>query len=298
MMSNRLSRRELFPVLPRIVPMKVACVVTRISIDSLARVPADPGTAARRSIQAAYRQLARAQKPAARSAPAYSRFVNRRIGRALAALCWAAGLSANTVTAISAALTFGSIAALAVYPPTWQLGLVVSAGLLLGYAFDSADGQVARLSSSSSPAGEWLDHVVDAIKASALPLALAVGLQRAGAVTEAWLLVPIAASIVGAVLFFSMILLEQLRRQHSSVPLARTAGSDPPWRGLARSVLVVPMDYGVLCLSFALLGALPVFVVVYSVIVAATSVFLLLAAAKWFTELRGLGTRPLTEDAS
>ena len=284
-MSHRLSRRELFPVLPRILPMKVTFVVTRIGVDFLAPAPMDARARKRRSILAAYSELSAAQKPAARSAPAYSRFVNRRIGRVLAAICWAAGFTPNAVTAISATFTFTAIALLAFFPPSWQLGLSVSAGLLIGYAFDSADGQVARLSRTSSPAGEWLDHVVDATKASALPLALAVGLYRAAAVPEWWLLVPIVASIVGAVLFFAMILTELLRRQHSTVPRADTTR---PGGGWLRAIVVLPMDYGVLCLSFALLGALPIFLTVYTGIVAATAVFLVLAAAKWFAELSAI----------
>jgi phosphatidylserine synthase len=254
-------------------------VVTRISLDPVAGF--SPGQ--RRRISDGYRQLVEAQKPASRSAPAYSRFVNRRIGRVLAAVCWALGLSPNVVTAISAALTFSAILALALYPPSWQLGVAVSAALVLGYAFDSADGQVARLTGESSAAGEWLDHVVDATKAAALPLALAVGLYRSELVPEWWLLVPLAASVVGGVLFFAMILTEQLRRQHGS---ALHAPPEQQGRSLSRSLLVLPMDYGVLCLSFALLGWLPAFVVVYTAIVVATAGFLALAAGRWFSELR------------
>jgi hypothetical protein len=57
------------------------------------------------------------------------------------------------------------------------------------------------------------------------------------------------------------------------------------------------MDYGVLCLSFVTLGAVPVFATVYTLIAAATTAFLLLAAVKWFRELRSwtpVHTRPRT----
>ena len=287
-MANRLSRRELFPVLPRIVPMKVTCVVTRVNGESLrfeAVAPRAP------SVAAAYRDLGRAQKPAARSAPAYSRFVNRRLGRLLAAVCFSLGLSPNAVTAISGVLTFSGILVLAITEPAWSSGLLVGSLLLLGYAFDSADGQVARLGHVSSPAGEWLDHVVDATKASALPLALAIGLFRAEAVPVLWLLVPILASVISSVLFFAMILTEQLRRQHSRVPVADHGATHSTSRGWLRALLVLPMDYGVLCLSMLLLGALPAFLLVYTLITAATAVFLLLAAAKWFGELRRVANR-------
>jgi phosphatidylglycerophosphate synthase len=243
-----------------------------------------------RGIRDGWRQLRLAQKPAARSAPAYSRFVNRRIGRALAAVCWSLGLSPNAVTAVSAVFTFSAIALLALFPPTWQLGLAVGAGLLIGYAFDSADGQVARLSKTSSPAGEWLDHVVDATKVSSLPLALAIGLYRSGAVPVPWLLVPLGASVVGAVLFFAMILTEQLRKQHSSVPVADGALTRQSSGGWLRALIVLPMDYGVLCLSFLLLGLLPAFLVIYTLITVATAAFLALAILKWFGELRAISS--------
>jgi phosphatidylserine synthase len=192
------------------------------------------------------------------------------------------------VTAISAAFTFSAIAMLALLPPSLWLGLTVSLLLLVGYAFDSADGQVARLTGAASPAGEWLDHVVDAVKASVLPLALAIGLYRFDAVPVGWLLVPVAASAVSAVLFFTMILTEQLRLRHSSVPLAAGPVTRQTSVGWRRAVLALPMDYGVLCISFALLGALPVFATVYTVIFVATLAFLVLACIRWFAELRAL----------
>ena len=226
------------------------------------------------------RALAASQKAAARSAPAYSRYINRRLGRLLAAAALRAGLGPNAVTAISAVFTFTGIALLVAFPPSGALGAGVALCLVAGYAFDSADGQVARMQGRSSAAGEWLDHMVDAVKTSMLPLALAVGLYRFGAVERWWLLVPISAAIVSAVLFFGMILTEQLRRQAGTVSVA-----DPGGRSWIRSVLVIPMDYGVLCLSFVCYGVLPVFLTVYTVICAATTGFLVLASVKWFREL-------------
>jgi len=240
---------------------------------------------------AVVRRLASAQKPAARSAPAYSRYVNRRIGRYIAAGAYRAGLSANAVTGISAVITFASIALLVVFPPTIGLGVAVAFGLLLGYAFDSADGQVSRLTGSSSPAGEWLDHMVDSTKASTLPLALAVGFYRFEVVPVGWLLVPLGFAIVSAVLFFCMILTEQLRRAHGVVPLAAAEPGSASW---LRALLVAPMDYGVLCLSFVLLGWVPAFVVVYTLIFGASTAFLVLAGVKWFRELSAITTTRAT----
>ncbi|MEC5180190.1 CDP-alcohol phosphatidyltransferase family protein [Arthrobacter sp. CG_A4] len=233
------------------------------------------------------RELAAGQKTAARGAPAYSRYINRRLGRLLAAAALRAGLGPNAVTAISALFTFTGIALLVLYPPSAALGLGVALCLVVGYALDSADGQVARMQGNGSPAGEWLDHMVDAVKTSLMPLALAVGLYRFGSVDTWWLLVPLGAAVVSAVLFFSMILTEQLRRQAGRESVANTAR-----RSWIRSVLVVPMDYGILCLSFVFYGALPLFLTVYTLIFTATAAFLLLASVKWFRELSTVQPAP------
>ncbi|TAP44408.1 CDP-alcohol phosphatidyltransferase family protein [Arthrobacter sp. S39] len=227
-------------------------------------------------------RLSGAQKTAARGAPAYSRFVNRRLGRYLAAAAFGLGLTPNAVTAVSAVFTFTGIGLLVAFPPSWGLGIAVSLLLVVGYALDSADGQLARLTGTGSPAGEWLDHMVDSVKTSVLPLALLVALYRFEAVDQGWLLVPLGSAVVATVLFFSMILTEQLRRQRGVVSMADDSAG-PSW---LRSLLVVPMDYGVLCLSFLFYGAIPLFMAVYTAIFAATAAFLALASVKWFRELQ------------
>jgi phosphatidylglycerophosphate synthase len=241
-------------------------------------------TAIRESYGEVLARLGTAQKGAARGAPAYSRFVNRRIGRYLAAAAYRAGLSPNAVTGVSALFTFSGIALLIALPPSWGQGAGVAVLLVLGYAWDSADGQVARLTGLGSPAGEWLDHAVDAVKVVTLPLALAVGLAVHDVVAPAWLLVPLVSAITSSVLFFAMILTDQIRRAHGVQSQAPTDGRFP-W---LRSVLVLPTDYGVLCWTFLLLGAPAVFLWVYAAITVCTFVFLALALVKWFREVRDL----------
>lgn len=239
----------------------------------------------RPDVRTALARLRAAQKTAARSSPAYSRYVNRRIGRYLAAVAASRGLSPDAVTGISAAVTASGLAVLMLVPPSWGTGLLVALLLALGYALDSADGQVARLQGRSSTAGEWLDHVVDSAKTALLPVALGVAIWRADAIDDRWLWLPVVAVVVTSVLFFAMILTEQLRRVHGVRSVADASAGSRSW---VRAVLVVPMDYGLLCWSFILLGAPTVFLGLYAAVTAYTALFLLLAAVRWYRELAAL----------
>jgi phosphatidylglycerophosphate synthase len=234
------------------------------------------------------RRLPSAQK-SAKGAPAYSRFVNRRAGGYLAAAAYRLGRTPNQVTALSAVFTFTGIALIALVRPAVWTGIAVCLALVIGYALDSADGQLARLRGGGSASGEWLDHVIDAVKISALHLSVLVSGYRFSDLPRPWLLVPIGFAIVAAVLFFTMILNEQLRRARGH----GTAPASPP--STLRSLLVVPTDYGLLCLAFLLLGFPSVFAVVYGLLFAANLAFLLAALPKWFSDMAALDSPPATD---
>lgn len=235
----------------------------------------------------ALRQLPALQKTA-KGAPAYSRFVNRRAGRYLAAAAYQFGLTPNIVTAISALFTFASIAALAVLPPSVPLGIFVCLGLLIGYALDSADGQLARLRGGGSKSGEWLDHIVDSTKISSLHLAVLISGYRFFELPPGYLLVPIGFTVVAAVMFFGMTLNDQLRRVHRATTGQAPAEEAKP--STLRSLIVVPTDYGLLCLAFLLLGFPTVFAAVYGLFFIANFVFLIAALGKWFNDMGMLDT--------
>jgi phosphatidylglycerophosphate synthase len=204
--------------------------------------------------------------------------VNRPLGRLLAAAAYLARLTPDAVTAISAIFTFSAIAIIATIPPTPLTGVGIGFLLMMGYALDSADGQLARLRGGGSPAGEWLDHVVDAAKTSSLHLAVLVAWYRFFELPdELLLLIPIGFAIVAAVLFFAMILNDFLRARDRVA--RRTAG------GGIRSLLVLPTDYGVLCIAFLLFGVPVVFVPVYGLLFLANTAYALLALPKWFREM-------------
>lgn len=225
-------------------------------------------------------RLSSAQKTS-KGAPAYSRFINRKAGRLIAAAAYHCHLTPNAVTLISAAWSFAAIGLLMFGSPTTALGIAVALCLAIGYAFDSADGQLARLRGGGSPAGEWLDHVVDSGKICGLHLAVLVSLYRAGA-SDRELLIPLVWTWVATVMFFVIILNDQLRRTHGTAPAPDAAAP------VLRSLLVTPTDYGVLLLSFVLIGAHQVFPWVYGLLLVANIAYLALGLAKWFRELSRL----------
>jgi phosphatidylglycerophosphate synthase len=230
------------------------------------------------------RRLSGAQK-GAQGAPAYSRFVNRPLGRLFAALAFHAGLTPNLVTVMSAAFTFGGIAIIALEQPALPMAVAVAGCLVLGYALDAADGQLARLRGGGSPAGEWLDHMVDAAKMSALHLAVLVHFYRFETVEPVWLLVPLGYCLVDAVTYFATMLNEALRAQHGVATRAQRTAQRP---GVVRSLLALPGDYGLLICVFLLLGTPALFVPAYTLLFLGAAAFLALASVKWFSEMNGL----------
>lgn len=231
----------------------------------------------------ALESLAGAQKPS-KGAPAYSRYINRRLGRIFAAAAYSRNLTPNQVTVISAAATFSALALLVLTDPTTGTALLVAALLMLGYALDSADGQLARLTGTGSAAGEWLDHTVDAFKEGSVHLCVLICWWRYLDLDSAWLIVPIVFQVVGTVHFFSLLLIDQLRRAHrrrSSVPAAEKSTSS-----LLYSLAVLPTDFGLLCVLFVLLLVPAVFVGAYSLLMLANVAFVALALPKWYREVK------------
>lgn len=231
----------------------------------------------------ALRRLGAAQKGHARGAPAYSVYINRRIGRVLAATAYVWGWTPNGVTAVSAVFTFTAIVLLMVAPISPVLGLVVALLLVLGYAWDSADGQLARLQGGGSVAGEWLDHFVDAFKISSLHIAVAIGLFRFSGLDAVWILVPLGFSVVAVVTFFGMLLNDLLKGKNDVASTHARGGGT-----LRRSLLLVPTDFGLVCLVFVLWGWPVAFLVAYGLLAVAAAAFLLLASIKWFREMRAM----------
>ncbi len=237
-------------------------------------------------IAASLARLRNAQK-SSKGAPIYSLVVNRPLGRLFAAVAFQARMTPNQVTAVSAVFTFAGIIVLMVAPPGLAVGIVVALALVIGYALDSADGQLARLRGGGSVAGEWLDHVIDSIKTVVLHLAVMITFYLHVALpSRGLLLIPLVFTVVSAVHFFGMILTEQLTRaKRISAGLPPSPGSSTPrWFALAK----LPTDYGFLCLSFVLLGAPLVFGGLYTLLALASLGYLVLILRKWYREMVAL----------
>ncbi|MFF4248823.1 CDP-alcohol phosphatidyltransferase family protein [Streptomyces sp. NPDC001822] len=232
------------------------------------------------------RELRGAQKTS-KGVSLYSRYLNRPTGRVLAAGAYRIGLTPNQVTLVSAVFTFSAIAAVALAEPSWQLGFLVWAGLAAGFAFDSADGQLARLTGRGGPDGEWLDHVVDCAKMILVHTAVLISFHRFASLPgDGWLLLPLGFLFVAVLTFCAGLLREQLGKAAArTAPVA--AGPAAPVSPV-RAVALLPADYGVFCLVFLLLGAPSAFRAGYALLAAVHAVFLVAFLAKWFRELRAL----------
>jgi phosphatidylglycerophosphate synthase len=228
--------------------------------------------------------LRSAQKPG-RGAPPYSRWINRRLGRYLAAAAYLLGLTPDQVTIISACFTYSSLVLLIVLPPTWWLGILVAVLLVIGYALDSADGQLARLRGGGSKSGEWLDHIVDATKIGVMHSAVLVSFYRFNHERSYVLIVPLVFMVASFVFFFGMILTDQLRRAAAAAEGENYSKPSGPG-GAFQTIVAIPTDYGLLCVVFVLLGAHAVFVVVYGLLALAQVIITAGVLVRWWRELR------------
>ena len=216
-------------------------------------------------------------------APAYSRFVNRPVGRRLAAAAFAINATPNRVTAVSAMFSLAGIVLLVALPPTVPLGIGVSVLLAIGYALDSADGQLARLQGGGRPSGEWLDHTVDMAKTVLLHGAVLIGWLRYSGIGWEQALIPLAFAAVAVVSFFSWLLVDLLRRASPGEP----AGDKPQGAPLTRSLLRLPSDYGLLLWIFVLWGT-SWFPAAYTLLLLGNAAILALALPVWFRQARAL----------
>jgi len=225
-----------------------------------------------------FASLRRAQKRKT-GVPLYTLAVNRPVGRVIAAASPRA-VTPNHLTAVGAAFTFAGIGALLGWADGSSVtNTLVGVALIVGFFFDSADGQLARLRGGGSAAGEWLDHVIDGIRIVLLHIATLTYLLRSE-VIDAHLAFALctAFAVAASATFFAGGLFEKLT--------ITAAGTTVSRRSRLRSVLMIPVDYGVLCWVYLLLPFPPVFVTVYAFACAAKLCTTSLLLTKWYRTLR------------
>jgi phosphatidylglycerophosphate synthase len=115
----------------------------------------------------------------------------RRLGLAPTALTLvnlAVGLATSvTVIALAGPVADGSV-------PAWPVGLVALVGWQLAYAFDCADGQLARVTGQTSAAGARTDILCDVASQIALVAALGTVAVAQRPDTPAWLVTAFAGT--------------------------------------------------------------------------------------------------------
>jgi phosphatidylglycerophosphate synthase len=222
-------------------------------------------------------RLSAGQKPGG-GAPAYLRWVNRPLGRRLAACAHVVGLSPNQVTLLSALASAIGIALIAAGGSSVPAAVGASVALLLGYALDSADGQLARLVGSSGPSGEYLDHVVDAVRLPAVHLAIAWSLSQREDLAEQWpILIAVVFASVSSVWFFALILAGQLHEEAPRGPVA-----DALWISFVR----IPLDVSFVYLLILFLPWASTFVLVYGAVFVLSLVLAVVSVWRKFAALR------------
>lgn len=220
-----------------------------------------------------------------RGVSVYSRYVNRPLGRRLAAVAYVLDLTPNSVTLLSGLCSFGAVSMIVALPPTVPVGVAISMALLLGFALDSADGQLARLRGTVGPAGEWLDHVLDCAVKLALHGGVLVAWYRWDYSTEL-LLVAFLFQFVAVLFFFSLMLAGVLLAQLVKAQDAAPAPASRTPLGPIGEVLRLFVDYGILGLSFLLWGWTDVFTVSYVILFVAYVGFFCAFARHWMRELK------------
>jgi phosphatidylglycerophosphate synthase len=198
-------------------------------------------------------------------------------------------MTPNQVTAVSAVFTYSAIVLLMTVAPSALMAAGVALLLLLGYAFDSADGQLARLTRMGRPSGEWLDHVIDMGKLCLLNGAVAISWVRWGVPgldAGAWAVaLPLFNLAVVVVSFFGWLLSDLLVRINRAKHADLVRPAPAPRASALRSILRLPSDYGLFALTFVWF-ATPAFLITYAALFAANTAILLAALPAWFRQVR------------
>lgn len=154
------------------------------------------------------------------------------------------GLNPNVLTVVSFSTSILGISLIFLLHPTTLNGAIsIVFLLLLGYAIDSADGRLARLSGLAGPHGEWLDHVLDAAKVAAVHGAcIFLFTQSSFARSAPLFMAHVAILSTASTSFFAPILRDKLD----------PSGGEERTFSFASRLILLPFDYGFFCFIFLL----------------------------------------------
>jgi phosphatidylglycerophosphate synthase len=233
-----------------------------------------------------FRELSLAQK-ARKGVPLYTLYLNRPAGRVIAAALRNTRFRPNHVTFAGAVITYGALLWLAFGSGSGPEFALVGVALAAGFILDSADGQLARLQGRSSKLGEWLDHVLDSGRIVVLHGAVFCFLLRATSIPPLWLAVLCGSFLfANSVIFFAGALFDQLNRQS---PTAATPGSLDARTSLKRSVLTLPVDYGITCVVMITVPWTGVFLPCYAALALCHCLFCAAYVTKFYRTLARMG---------
>lgn len=125
----------------------------------------------------------------------FSEAVSQRIGAGLALAAYRMGLAPTALTLANLVLGVGvSVAVVANAGAGWRVGLLALIGWQVAYALDCADGQLARVTDKTSPAGARVDVLCDVATQIALVTALSAVAVAQQPDTPAWLVAAFAGT--------------------------------------------------------------------------------------------------------
>jgi phosphatidylglycerophosphate synthase len=132
----------------------------------------------------------------------FSEAVSQRIGAYIAAAAYKKRLAPTVLTVANLGLScLVSFAVIATAGPiadgrmwAWPIGLLALVGWQLAYALDCSDGQLARVTGQTSPAGGRIDVLCDVAAQIALVAALSATAKAQVPATPAWLLAAFAGT--------------------------------------------------------------------------------------------------------
>lgn len=194
-----------------------------------------------------------------------TRCFSQPVGGHLAALAYRIGVSPNQLTLIGLMLM---LAASLVYIQAWEFSLLI-AGLLwqLGFAFDCADGQLARAIKTAGPVGAWLDVSCDYLRQTAISFAILWYLLDAGMLPQlAWLSCFLLLSGMSVYLFTATLM------KVEKPPAIASSGRIDQLRTVLRFVMDTPLFLLLICLFAPLPWLLCVYTAFYGALLLLRSI--------------------------